>query len=200
MGVELVGEPVVAYVVGAVAGLGHSAERKVLHRGELRFTLGRVEQAAERLGGSPTRQRGFRVNLVAKSPGEGQQALEFLLIRLAVDTIDEGLGLLERDPVHLAARRHILRDRPVGKEHKLLHQPVGLLGNLLIHIDRTTLRVHLDLHLRTVEVDGPGLARLCLELGREGVESHYGLGKGVTLRDAVRLDICLRPVVGQAAV
>ena len=46
-----------------------------------------------------------------------------------------------------------LRHTPVGKEHELLNQPVGLLGNFLIHIHRTTFLIHNDLHFRAFKAD-----------------------------------------------
>ena len=70
-----------------------------------------------------------------------------------------------RDRCTLAARGDEFRHCPVGKKHELLDEPVGLLGNLLIYIHRTSLLIDFHLHFRTVEADGSGGESLLAKLG-----------------------------------
>ena len=87
-----------------------------------------------------------------------------------MDTVDECLGLLGRHAVHLAARCDIFGYAAVGKQHELLYEPVGLLGDLLVDIDGLALLVHFHLHLRTLEVHRAGLETAFAERQREFVE------------------------------
>ena len=91
-----------------------------------------------------------------------------------MDTIDEGFGLGLRLAVHLAARSHILRHRAVGQEHKLLDEPVGLFGELLVHADGLSVFVDIHLHFRAVEVDSSGRKTLLAQLQSQFIENQDG--------------------------
>ena len=201
MCIELERQAVVADVVGAVAGLGHRPQGEVLHGGELRLALRAVQQLVESLRGRADVAVLVGRNLVAEALGESIEVLELDLIRLAVDTVDEGLGVLLRHAVHLPAGGHELRDRAVRQQHELLDQPVGLLRNLLVHADRLALLVHLDLHLRPVEIDRPRLPLVLLHNRSKFVEGGDGLdecrfaGGIFFFYDGLRL-VVVEPVVG----
>ena len=98
-----------------------------------------------------------------------------------MDTIYEGflilesLGFVERIAVlvQLGSLRHELCHASVCKQHKFLYEPVGLLGNLLADSHRFSVFVHLHLHLRTLEADGPGCKTLLAELGSQLVECQH---------------------------
>ncbi len=200
MRVELVCKAIVPDIVRAVASLGHSTQGKVLHRLVLRLSLGRVEQGAQGLCRPASGERRILVNLVAKAFRESHETFHLQLVRLAMDTVDEGLGVLACKSVHLAVSGHELSHSPVGQKHELLHEPVGLFGYLLVNIDRASLLVHLDLHLRAVEVYGTGPAGLGLELERQLVERLHRLHESISRRIAVSLDVLLSLLVGEAAV
>ena len=92
-----------------------------------------------------------------------------------MDTVHECLRLLSgslcRSIAHsLAACCDKLGYSPVGKEHELLDQPVGLFRNLLIYIYRTSCLIDLDLHFRTVEADGSCCKSLLAKLACKAVQ------------------------------
>ena len=81
-----------------------------------------------------------------------------------MDTVDKSLFL----PCHK------FRHASVGKQHELLDQPVGFLGNFLVDTHRTALFVHLDLHLRPFETDGSCSKPLLAQFEGKAVEGENG--------------------------
>ena len=144
-------------ILGVIAGLGHCPQREEFDGIVFRSVLSRCKKAVEFPGYLPAVCG--RSHLVAEVAYEVTQVVNLLLVWLVMHTIDKGLSRLSATLClsladSLAACGHKLRDRPVGKEHELLDQPVSLLGNLLIHIHRASLLIHNDLHLRSFETDG----------------------------------------------
>ena len=114
MGVILERKTVMPYILRIIAGLCHCPEGQQFYGVELRFVLGCGEKAVQLfrylLAGA------CRAEGIAEIMDKRTQILQFLLIRFIVDTIDECL-LLPCDK---------FRHTPVGKQHELLYQPVGL--------------------------------------------------------------------------
>ena len=152
MRVELEREAVVADVVGGVDRLGHRAQGDHLEGVAFRCALCLGKQGVQGLGDLPS--VAARPELEAEVADELAEARDLLRVRLAVYTVDKGLGLLVGLAVHPAGSGDELGHGTVRKKHELLDQPVGLLGDFLVNPDRLSGRIHLDFHLRTLETDG----------------------------------------------
>ena len=107
-------------------------------------------------------------------PRKTAQGVDFHFVRLVVDTIDEGLGILFGLAVHLAAGGHELGHGAVGQQHEFLDEPVGLFRNLLVDAERFAVLVHFHLHFRPLETDGAGGKTLVAENQGQPVQFHQG--------------------------
>ena len=96
-----------------------------------------------------------------------------------MDTVHKGFRVLGRYSVEFSAGGDELGYCFVSQEHKLLDEPVGILRNLFVNPDRTAFFVALDLHLRTIEVEGSVFLLVLLEYLGEAVEHHYGFFEAV---------------------
>ena len=152
MRVELERKAVMADVVGGVDRLGHRAQCDHLESVALRRTLGLGQKRVQGLGDLAS--VAARPELEPEIAYELAEARDLLRVRLAMYTVDKGLGLLVGLAVHPAGSGDELGHGTVRQKHELLDQPVGLLGDLLVNPDRLSGRVHLDFHLRTLETDG----------------------------------------------
>ena len=152
MRVELEREAVVADVVGGVDRLCHRAQGDHLESVALRRALGLGQKRVQGLGDLAT--VAARPELEAEVADELAEARDLLRVRLAVYTVNKGLGFLVGLAVHPAGSGDELGHGTVRKKHELLDQPVGLLGDFLVNPGRLSGRIHLDFHLRTLETDG----------------------------------------------
>ena len=136
MGVIGEREAVVTDVVDVVACLRHRAERKKLDGVELRLILRRVEEAVQLAG--ELLAIGYLAEIVAEIAHKSAQVVNFCHVRLVVYTIDKGLFFLptlcrslsgDRITilVKICPRSNKFRHTTVGKQHKLLDEPVCLL-------------------------------------------------------------------------
>ena len=181
MRVELERKSVVANVFRAVDGLGHTPQRQVLEGVELRLAAGCPQQLTQ--GDRRSGTAGRIGHFVTEACRKAAQSLQFLEVGFIVHTVDEGLGALERHTVHPASGSHELCHGAVGKQHELFYEVVGFFCNFLIHTYRLALIIHLDLHFRTVEVDGTGLEACRAHDPRKAVQREDGvLYRGALLR------------------
>ena len=170
-------QTVVAEILDVVSGLGHGPEREQLDGIIFRRILGCGKQGIELSGYILSIV--CRTHLIAEIAYEITQVLYLFLIRLVMHTIYEGLcrpaPLGRSIPHSLTSRSHKFRHTSVGKEHKFLDKPVGLLGHLLIHIHRASLFVDLHLHFRALEAYGPGGKPLLAKLGGKTMKGQNSL-------------------------
>ena len=92
-------------------------------------------------------------HLVAEVLGEGLEVHYLLLVRFSVDTVDHCLALGSYEFSH----------GTVGQQHKLLYEPVGFLGDLLVNTEWLSVGIHFHLHLRPFKTDGAKLEALLPE-------------------------------------
>ena len=160
------GQAVMADVFRGVAGFGHGAQGQDLDGGQLRLVLGVFHEAVERFGNVFAVLDG--AHFVAKMRGEVLQAAQLFHIGEVVDAVHKGfLGF-----------GHIFRYAAVGKKHEFLNEPVGFLGEFLVHAYGLAVRGHLHFHLRAFEVYGAGLEAFGAELGGQPVKGENGLLDG----------------------
>ena len=178
-----------AYVVSAVARPGHRAQRQDLQSALLRLALGLLQEVVE-AAHSLLSVLG-RTHSVAEDLGERPQRIELLGVGSLVDTVDER-RLLERRQLAGDKLRHPL----VGQQHKLLDEPVALLGDPLPHLYRTAFLVDLDLHLRPLEVHRAVVETVLAKDGGKVVQ----LADLGSQRPLVRLDDLLGLVIVETVV
>ena len=171
MRIELEGQAVMADVVGAVAGLGHGPQRQDLDGAEFRFVLCVHHQAVQGVGDVLAGADG--AHLVAEVAGKLPEAGDLFQVGLVMDTVHEGLGILDGLAAHLAVRGDELGDVLVRQEHELLDEPVGLLGVFLVNGYGLSVFVDLHLHFGTLEVHGAGSEALLAQFQGYLIENQY---------------------------
>ena len=162
-------------IVGTVAGLGHCPQGQKFYGIEFGLVLGFGEEMVQLF-------RNFlaAVHLaesVAEIPDKTAEILQFLLIRLVMDTVDKGLrlGLAPLRSRSLALGGDELGHAAVRQQHEFLYKPVCFLRHLLVYIHRTALFIHFHLHLRPFETDGTCCKPLLPQFGSQGIQSNDSL-------------------------
>ncbi len=163
VGVIVEGEAIVTDIMDTVLGLHHRPEGNGLDGILLTCALGIGHQGIERFRDGSLGAAGLHP--IAELRHELSQVLQFLRIRLVVDTIRQRLGLCA-----LLHPSDALSDGLVGQQHKFLDEFVGILRHLEVGCHRLSLLIDVEVELFTVELHGAVLEAGCAQLLGEGVK------------------------------
>ena len=188
VGIERESQSIVSYVVCGVARPGHAAQGQQLQCILLRLALGFLHQCVERRS-CLLRIRGI-AQFMTEILGEAAQAVEFLGIRVLVDSVNEGRIL------GLAFLGGILRHATVGQQHEFLDEPVALLTFFLDDIDRLACLIHEHLHLGPFKGNGALVKALLAQNGCQGMQiKHFGSQRPFLRFDDLLGLLIVEPVV-----
>ncbi len=169
MSIILERQAVMPDVVNAVFRLHHGTQGDTLNHLLLVLAAAAVHKFVKTSRYLTLSAVGFET--VAEFHDELTERLQLGRVRLVVNTVRQCLGLLPF--FHLA---DALGDTPVGKEHELLNQLIGILGLLIIAPCGFSFLVDVKLQLLTVKLHGTATKPCGTELFGNPVESNQFLG------------------------
>ena len=156
-------QTIVPDVGGGVHGFGHGANGQGLDECLTIGALATVQQLVDVLVLYAAFGRGAQVE--TKLTNEITQFDYFLGVGHIVHAIDKGSFVFNFFASRLSPIiSHLFRHNPIGEQHKLLYQVVGIGGLVKDHIGGVACLIEVEAHFGCLKVDGSALKALAAQL------------------------------------